>query len=360
MKQTSKLASFTRRTALLLGALICSATIGTGVTPAQAQDSNKVVIGLWGGSWGEYLRGRIDEFASQNDIEVVYVEANSNGLLAKIVAQRSNPEIDIYLGNETTMAQSKRLGVSTPLDTSIVTNLGEVMESYRRPEDALIWAYWPVGFAYRADEFEKNDVPLPDSWTALLRDDLKKKICLIGLPDIYGQATLIGLARSMGLDEHGDIEAVFEKLPVLRDNATTVVHNPGQAEDLLRANECWMYPTAPARAYLLNEKTGNVGFAVPKESAVVSLNAFMLVKDGPNPEDAQKILNYMISAPVQEHMANFGIVMPTNTNAKASAEMNEYMGSIGDADRESQAIDGELAADKLQDWTRRWTQAFAN
>ena len=352
--------SFYPLTHFLKGAaLICAIAIGAVATMSAASAQNsRVVIGIWGGSWGEYLRGRINEFAGKNGIDVVYVEANSNGLLAKIVAQRGKPEMDIYLGNETTMAQSKRLGVSTPLDTSIVTNMADVSEKYRKPEDALIWAYWPVGFAYLQDEFTKSKLAVPDSWTSLLRADLKKKICLIGLPDIYGQATMIGLARAMGTDEH-NMEPVFSKLSDLKDNALTVVHNPGQAEDLLRAKECWVYPTAPARAYLLNQKSGNIGFIVPKESAVVSLNSIMLVKNGPNPVAAQKILNYLISPPVQEHMAQFGVVMPTNVKAKSTDEMDKYMGSIGSSSRQSLAIDGEVAADKLTDWTRRWTQAFA-
>ena len=120
-----------------------------------------------------------------------------------------------------------------------------------------------------------------------------------------------------------------------------------------------MYPSSPARAHLMNEKTGYIGFIVPKESAVVSLNSVMLVKHGPNPEAAQKILNYLISVPVQEKMANLGMVLPTNTRAKTSSTMETYMGSIEKADRPSKAIDGELAAKELAGWTSHWTQAFA-
>jgi putative spermidine/putrescine transport system substrate-binding protein len=355
MKFPFSLGQHCQKLAIALLALAIVAVGSTGVVSAQ---TNKVVMGVWGGSWGAFLRETINSFAASNGIDVVYVEANSNGLLAKVVAQRNSPQIDIYQGNETTMAQSKTLGVSAPLDTSIVTNMKDVAQKYRKPDEALIWAYWPVGFAYRSDEFKDNKVPLPDSWTALLRPDLKKKICLIAPPDLYGQATLIGLARAMGADQK-DIGPVFGKLAALKANALTVVQNPGQAEDLLRAKECWMYPTAPARAFLMNQKSGNVGFIVPKESAVVSLNSLMLVKHGPNPTAAQKILDYLISVPVQEKMANFGVVMPTNTKAKASPEMVKYMGSIGSAGRPSEAIDGELAAKELTDWTSRWTQAFA-
>lgn len=345
--------SYCRRFAIAFAAFV--AIQGSGVASAQ---SGKVVMGIWGGSWGAFLREHINDFASKNGIEVVYVEANSNGLLAKVVAQRNKPEMDIYLGNETTMAQSKRLGVSTPLDPAILINLSEVADKYRKPDQALIWAYWPVGFVYLRDEFEKNKLPPPDSWTALLRPDLKKKICLIALPDIYGQATVIGLARAMGSDQQ-NVEPVFSKLSALKENALTVVHNPGQAESLIQAKECWMYPTAPVRAYLMNQKAGNIGFIVPKESAVVSLNSVMLVKNGPNPAAAQKILNYLISAPFQDQMAKFGVVMPTSTKVTPPKDMTEYMGSIGSAGRASDPIDGELAASKLADWTNQWTQTFA-
>ena len=347
--------SYCREFAIAGLALATVAVGGTGVASAQ---SNKVVMGIWGGTWGTFLRQTINEFVSKNGIEVVYVEGNSNALLAKVVAQRNNPQMDIYLGNETTMAQSKHLGVSAPLDTSIVTNIKDVAEKYREPDVALIWAYYPVGFVYLRNEFEKNKLPPPDSWTALLRPDLKKKVCLIALPGMYGQATLIGLARAMG-DDQEKMGPVFSKLPALKANALTVVQNPGQAESLLRAKECWMYPTAPVRAYLLNKKSGDVGFVVPKEMAVLSLNSIMLVKNGPNPTAAQKILNYLIRTTVQEKMANFGVVMPTNMKAKASPEMVKYMGFVGTDGHPSKAIDGELAAKQLSDWTSRWTQAFA-
>jgi putative spermidine/putrescine transport system substrate-binding protein len=344
-----------QRSAFALLALALATVGGTGVASAQ---NNKVVMGIWGGSWGKFMRETINSFASKNGIDVVYVEANSNGLLAKVVAQRNSPQIDIFQGNETTMAQSKTLGISVPLDTSIVTNMKDIEKRYRKPEEALITAYWAVGFAYRSDEFKKENLPLPDSWTALLRPDLKKKICLIAPPDLYGQATLIGLARAMGSDQK-DIGPVFGKLAALKANALTVVQNPGEAENLLRAKECLMYPSSPARAHLMNEKTGNIGFIVPKEAAVVSLNSVMLVKHGPNPKAAQKILNYLISVPVQEKMANLGMVLPTNTKAKTSSTMETYMGSIEKADRPSKPIDGELAAKELAGWTSHWTQAFA-
>src|SRR5690606_11455964 len=103
--------------------------------------------------------------------------------------------------NETTMAQAKQLGVSTPLDEKIVSNLADVSKQYRHPDIGLIWAYWPVGFAYLAGELDKSKLAVPDTWNALLRSDLKGKICLISPPNLYGEATLIGLGRTVGADE---------------------------------------------------------------------------------------------------------------------------------------------------------------
>ena len=344
-----------RTIATLAACLIAGMVLGHDHAAAEG---GKVVIGMWGGSWGEYLRGRLDEFAGENGIEIVYVESTSSSLLSKALVQRSKPEMDIFLGNETTMAQARRLNVSAPLDEKIVSNLADVTKQYRRPDEGLIWAYYPVGFAYLADELRKNNLAIPDSWKALLRSDLKGKICLISPPNLYGEATLIGLGRSIGADER-NLDAVFKLLPALKANALTAVPASGQAEDLTRAKECWIHPTAPARAWLLKESGLDIGFVVPKDSAVVSLNAIMLVKNGPNPKAAQQILNYLLSTPVQEHMSKFGIVMPTNAKAKTPDDMLKFMDLSGRRDDEIAVIDGEVAAAQLSDWTRKWTEAMS-
>lgn len=342
----------------ILAFLTCMAVaVLLGNDPTAAQN-NKVVIGMWGGSWGEYLRGRIDEFAGKSGIEVVYVESTSASLLSKALAQRSKPEMDIFLGNETTMAQAKQLGVSAPLDEKIVSNLAYVSKQYRHPDIGLIWAYWPVGFAYLASELDKSKLAVPDTWDALLRPDLKGKICLISPPNLYGEATLIGLGRTVGADER-NLDPVFKLLPDLKANALTAVPASGQAEDLTRAKECWVHPTSPARAWLLRERGLDVAFVVPKDTGVISLNAIMLVKNGPNPKAAQQILNYLLSVPVQEHMADFGVVMPTNAKAEISKSKLKFMGLNDRPGSTIHVIDGEIAAAKLSDWTRKWTEVVA-
>lgn len=325
---------------------------------AHAADSKQVVIGIWGGTWGEYLRGVIDKFAKPRNIQVTYVEGTSSGLLSKAVAQRNRPQMDIFLGNETTMAQARNLGVAAPLDPGIVKNLGDVAQRYRAPDQALIWAYYAIGFVYLTDEFKKANLEPPTSWSALLRKDLKGKIGLISPPNLYGEATLIGLATVNGGDEN-NMEPAMKLLPALRDNALTATASSGQVEDLTRTREVWLHPTSPARAWLMKQGGLPVEFAVPKDAAIVSLNAIMLVKNGPNPGAAQEILNYLISAPVQEDMAEFGVVMPVNVNAKVSPEKLKFMGLADRPAEQVKVIDGNVAAGKLDDWTRSWTQTFA-
>ena len=340
---------------LILGGLISLAACAGGATAQQPQ---KAVIGVWGGDWGNYLRDRINEYASQNGIEVVYIESTSSGLLSKVVAQRNRPDMDLFLGNETTMAQARRLGVVSPIDETIVTHLSEIGKQYRSPDAGIVWAYYPVGFAYLADEMKKANLAVPDSWTSLLRSDLKGKVCLVSPPNLYGEATLIGLGRAIGADE-SNLDPVFRLLPELKANALTSVPTSGQLEDLARVKECWVQPTAPARAWFLKERGLDIGFVVPKETAVVSLNAIMLVKNGPNQKPAQQILNYLISVPIQEHMSNFGVVMPSNANAKVTADKLTFMGMADRSESDVAVIDGEVAAAKLSEWTRRWTQIMA-
>lgn len=325
---------------------------------ATAQPAQKVVIGVWGGDWGSYLRDRLNEYAGKNGIEVVYVESTSSGLLSKVVAQRNRPEMDLFLGNETTMAQAKRIGVVAAVDEKTVTNISDVGKQYRHADDGVIWAYYPVGLAYLADEMKKANLAVPDSWTSLLRSDLKGKVCLISPPNLYGEATLIGLGRAIGADE-SNLDPVFKMLPELKANALTSVPASGQIEDLARAKECWVHPTAPARAWFLKERGLDIDFVVPKGTAVVSLNAIMLVKNGPNQQPAQQIMNYLISVPVQEHMSNFGVVMPTNAKAKVPAEKLKFMGLSDRSESDVAVINGEIAAAKLSEWTRKWTQEMA-
>jgi putative spermidine/putrescine transport system substrate-binding protein len=302
-------------------------------TSAQAQspeipkDEKRVVIGTFGGLLGQQLRAIIDSYTKPLGIETVYVESTSNGLLAKVRAQRNNPQLDLFVGNDQTFLIAKSLGLIAKLDPKLVTNLKYVRPQYRDSDGyGQFYEINPVGFVYRTDKFAEAGIPKPTSWSALSDPKLKGRVTLFSPTVSFGFHYLIGLSLAAGKGE-SDISPAWTELTKVIDNQASVVTTPGQADDMAIRGESWVYVCSAVRAKLAKEAGTPIGFSIPTDAPPIAFPNFIApVMNAKSPVLAQLIINHMISKAAQTDDVNTGAVVPVNTQVELSPELKDRLG----------------------------------
>lgn len=325
--------------------------------PVAAQEpklENRVVVGIFGGLLGQQLRGFIDPYMKPLGVEVVYVEGTSNDHLAKVRAQRANPQTDLFVGNDQTFAVAKSLGLVAKIDPKLVPNIGKVRPEYRDKDGyGQFYEINPVGLVYRSDKFAEAKLD-PSSWMVYADPGLKGRGILFPPTVSYGFHLLIGLANGHKKDER-DISAAWPDLQKIVANGAVVVPTPGQAEQMAGRGEGWVYVSSAARAQLLRDQGAPMGFSIPKEGTIVFPNFMAPVANSKSPVAAQRILNHMLSKEVQGQLVQVGAVAPVSSEVELTPQLKARLGF--DADKPLPTFD-VLKVDAINDQLDQWVERF--
>ena len=309
------------------------AAIGVLAAPALAQTATptpqiggRLVVGMVGGLLGKELRGLIDGHLKPLGVETVYVEGTTNDLLAKVRAQKDNPQIDLFIGNDRTFALAKSLGLIEKLDPKLVPNLARVKPEYRDPDGyGQFFEVNTVGILYRTDKFEEAKIAKPTSWQIYTDPALKGRGVLFPPTVSFGYYFLIGLAMGEGKNEN-DMAPAWAKMEQVVANKPLVAPSPGAAETLVQRGEGWMYVIQAVRAKLARDQGDKVGFAIPKEGTIVLLDFLAPVKGAKNNVAAQRAINHLISKEVQAKRALESAVAPVNMDVELTPAIKAVLG----------------------------------
>ncbi len=310
----------------LLSTVLFAATSTFGQTPTEALMSGRLVVGMVGGLLGQELRGLIDAYVKPLGVETVYVEGTTNDLLAKVRAQKGNPQIDLFIGNDRTFALAKSLDLIEKLDPKLVPNLARVYPKFKDPDGyGQFFEVNTVGIAYRTDKFKEAGIPAPTSWQVYTDPALRGRGILFPPTVSFGYYFLIGLAMGAGKDER-DMAPAWSRMEQVVANKPVVVPSPGQAETIFERGEGWMYVIQAVRAKLARDQGAPIGFAIPKEGTIVLLDFLAPVKGAKNQIAAQRVINHLISKDIQTKRARDSAVAPVNMDVEMTPQIKATLG----------------------------------
>lgn len=361
--------NFTSRISMMISTGVIAVALGwmglQGSASAQTAQpptyEKKVVIGIFGGNLGQQLRTIIDGFTKPLGVETVYVEGTSNGLLAKVRAQRNEPQMDLFVGNDQTFALAKTLGLLAKLNPAIVTNLQYVRPGYKdRDGFGQFYEINPVGFVYRTDKFAEAGITLPAKWTLLSDPRLKGRVTLFSPTVSFGFHYLIGLALSAGTSEE-DITPAWPEVANDMANGATVVTTPGQVDAMATRGDTWVYVSSAVRAKLLKEQGAPIGFSIPVGAPPIAFPNFMgPVRNAQHPQIAQMIVNYMISKQAQTEDAATGAIVPVNTQVELSPVLKQRLGFPPDKPiPEIHVLNVDAINAQLDEWVEKFNRGVA-
>ena len=240
------------------------------------------------------------DFEKETGIRVKAVydteEAKSTGAMNRLIAEKDNPQADVYWANEPIRAEVlKQKGISAPY---LSPNAKDIPAVFKDPDK-----YW-TGFSARARVFIVNESVKNSPRTILAYTDPRWKGKSVIANPLFGTTTA-GIAALFTI--WGD-EQAREFMAAVRNNDVAISTSNGESSDFVAAGQYdfslvdsddavnrMRQGKSVTMVYPDQEKNGIGTFIVP--------NVAVLIKGAPNPETASKLLDYLLSRETERKLA---------------------------------------------------------
>ena len=285
-----------RRTAQAVAAFALAAAPLTAL--AQAQTVN--AYSIWPENWA---RPMFEEFEKATGIKVNFVRFSSGEALARVIAEKNNPRVDVLFGG--------------PVETFAAGISEGVFESYKPPSFAKLpdrfrhadgqWvaiADDPLVFMTNNKFLAENKLQPPASWNDLLNPAYKN---MLQMADARTSGTAVTRIFSI-LEVNGrDENKAFAYMKQLRPNVQLYTKSGGGGTLPVGLGQAGGGIFFIVDALDTKQKGYDVTVSFPKEGIGTAAEAIALIKGAKNPEAAKKLIDWASSPAMQNHFAKYKI-----------------------------------------------------
>ena len=215
-----------------------------------------------------------------------------------------------------------------------------------------------TGLGYNKKLFEQNGWPAPTSGMDLADPKFKDKVMFQSASvSTFGLHAFLMFNRIQGGDEH-NVEPGFKGFPdTIGTNVLEYIPNSAKLSKMAQTGEAAIFPLTPTAVATLKEKSIPVEYAQPREGSVVLMVAECVIANNSEPELAQKLAAYLLSAGAQTKALAAGNIVPSNTTAKASPpeaeqKLTAFQGYMASA----VTLDWDLINAQRPEWNSRWSR----
>jgi len=338
---------------LILGAAVLACFAG-----AAHAERKTLYIGMNGGNFERtFTQSVFPDFEAANDVKIVVVPGTSSDILAKALAAKDRPQMHVMFLDDGVMMRAIGLGLCEKLkpDPALAQLL---LLAHLKDDMAAGIDLGMTGLAYNTKLFEQNGWAPPTSWMDLADPKFKDKVVFQSASaSTFGLHAFLMFNRIQGGDER-NVEPGFKKFPeTIGANVLEYIPNSAKISEMAQTGEAAIFPLTPTAVATLKEKGITVEYAQPKEGSVVLMVAECVIANNSEPELAQKLAAYLLSAGAQAKALAAGNIVPSNTTAKASTpeaahKLSTFQGYMTNA----VTLDWDLINAKRPEWNSRWNR----
>jgi putative spermidine/putrescine transport system substrate-binding protein len=308
-----------RRELLISTVALGAASLFPRLSAAEAQ---RLVFATFTGSWEEAHRDvLVPAFRkATNNGEIVLDPMLSVDQIAKVMAARANPPIDVMLHDPgpALVAIAQDLVMPYPVDRSAYYK--DLITEAQGPMGPAPF-FQVVGLTYNPDKIKTP----PASWADLWKPEYKGRVGVTNMNSTLGTGFMVEIARMHGGSE-ADIDQAFKQIAALKPNIAAVAANPGQLATLFQQGQIDISPGNFNAIQILKARGVPVEFAVPKEGAIGFKTTIHIVKNTGNAELAFALIEAALSPEVQTKlMEEPYLIVPTNANVKMTGAIADEL-----------------------------------
>jgi spermidine/putrescine transport system substrate-binding protein len=271
------------------------------VTSAQGQTLNLYI-------WSEYIDPDIltaFEKATNSRVLVSVYESNED-MVAKLRGGGTS-QYDIVVPTDYIVPNMLELGLLQPLNKELIPNLSNLGEKFVGlpfdPENTYTAAYqWgTTGIGYRKDRLPEN---FERSW-GLIFDPQQQYGPFVMIDEMRSMigAAAVYLGFDMNTTVRSELQQIQQLLIDTKRRSAGLIGGVGGKNQLVSgtANVAIVYSGDALQAA---EENPNIGYFVPREGAHIWLDVMAIPAQAPNPELANRFINFILDAEVGAQLSN--------------------------------------------------------
>lgn len=293
---------------MLLGSTLAAPFIGRPAFAAETLNAYSI--------WPEnYARPMMAAFEKASGIHVNFIRFSSGEALARVIAEKGNPQIDVLFGG--------------PVETFTAGELQGVFEQYVPPAAAELPARFkdpkgawtaiaddPLVFMTNTQFLKQHNLQPPASWDDLLNPAYKN---MLQMADARTSGTAVTRIFSILQVHNRDEAAAFAYMKKLRQNVQLYTKSGGGGTLPVGLGQAGGGIFFIVDALFTRQQGYDVQLSFPKEGIGSAAECIALIKGAKNPAGGKKLIDWATSAEMQSlfepDKINF---VPANPKVKMS------------------------------------------
>jgi putative spermidine/putrescine transport system substrate-binding protein len=307
-----------------LAAAIAALTAGAPRLP-HAQGA-QVVVGTWGGDYGEILQQGLDvPLARPAGLEPVQDVAPAPPRKAKLLAERQarRGSMDIAALSDVDMYELSQHGLFDAVPEGALKRIGAVIPALRKP--------YAVPHIYSARVILYNPAkvnPAPRSYADLWDPKWRGRV---GLSDLL-YAQYVETAAIVGGGGTSDFAPAWDKLREWKQLGARVYPSNEALAAALKSEEVWLTVMWLARGFMWKQSGIPLEHVVPEEGATSITYEMAVPRNSRGKDQAWRYIDLMLDPRAQGAFAQRMGYVPTVTDAPLPPDIARQI-SLSDADQ---------------------------
>jgi len=316
--------------------------------PAAAAETLNV-YSIWPENWA---RPMFEEFEKATGIKVNFIRFSSGEALARVMAEKNNPRIDVLFGGP---VETFAAGVKEGLFEAYKPPTFSALPARFKEKDGL-WiaiADDPLVFMSNNKFLKDHNLQPPGSWNDLLAAPYKN---MLQMADARTSGTAVTRIFSV-LEVNGRDEGkAFEYMKKLRPNVQLYTKSGGGGTLPVGLGQAGAGIFFIVDALDTKAKGYDVSISFPKEGIGTAAEGIALIKGAKNPGPAKKLIDWAASPAMQslfaKHKINF---VPSHPDVPVEASLAQVLKGA-----KIFAIDADYAGANRKRVVDRWIAEILN
>ena len=313
---------------------------------SAAVAASEVVINTWGGAFLEAFTAVQGDIEKTSGMKVkLTTHPGAAAGLSRIIAQKDNPQIDLFTGIESTAYDGGKAGVFEELTPALVPNMAKVPKELVMPYGVSIWVSLR-GIFYRSDMVPFELKKWEDLWDPRLKNKVATSIML-------DKGSFLIMAALLAGGNENNIDPGFEKVKTLKPNLALFYKTDSESIKFLQAGEAAVagWGILPNVFKLLGPGS-NYKFVIPEKPQFLAPIPISLVKGRPNKDDSAKVINAILTKEIQEKLAAHLGVVPALPGASAPEKIRDIVPAL----KNIYQVNWDVVNANFDKWLDRWNK----